>query len=152
MAKIFKSCSEVQELVQKVALETGLTPTVEFEAFSTDKAKDIVKVKRADEIAQIMTNKDTLVGVIIYEEAFSRFDEKSQWLLIKQELDKVSYDFEKEKLSLTTPMITIPLSSYQKYGNIAIQTAEAAILTIQQIEDERKMRKEEQKANKKNKK
>ena len=100
MAKIFKSCSEVQELVQKVALETGLTPTVEFEAFSTDKAKDIVKVKRADEIAQIMTNKDTLVGVIIYEEAFSRFDEKSQWLLIKQELDKVSYDFEKEKLSL----------------------------------------------------
>lgn len=152
MAKIFKASEELQEMVNKVALETGLSTTVEFQAFSTDKGKDVVKIKRADEMAQIITNKENIVGVIIYDEAFYRFDEKTQWLLIKQELDKVSYDFEKEKLSLTTPMITVPLSSYQKYGNPIIQTLEAAILTIQQIEDERKMRKEEQKANKKNKK
>lgn len=151
MANLKKASEETHELVTKIAQEIGLTNTVEFQTFSINKGKEIVKLKRADEIAQINANKEPLVCVIVYEDAFYRLDEKTQYLLIRTELDKVFYDFEKDKLTISTPMISVPLSSYQKYGNPIIQIAESALLTIQQIEDERKALKEMQKANKKKK-
>ena len=151
MANLKKASEETHELVTKIAQEIGLTSTIEFQTFSTNKGKEIVKLKRADEIAQIIINKEPLVGVIVYEDAFYRMDERSQYILIRTELDKVFYDFEKDKLTISTPMISVPLCSYQKYGNSVIQIAESALLTIQQIEDERKMLKETQKANKKKK-
>jgi ribosome-associated protein len=49
---------------------------------------------------------------------------------------------EKDKISLTTPTVSVPLGYYQKFGNIAVQKAELALLTIQQIQDEEKQRKE----------
>lgn len=151
MANLKKASEETNELVIKIAQELSLTNTVEFQTFSTNKGKEIVKLKRADEIAQINANKEPLVCVIVYEDAFYRLDEKTQYLLIRTELDKVFYDFEKDKLTISTPMISVPLSSYQKYGNPIIQITESALLTIQQIEDERKALKEMQKANKKKK-
>ena len=77
-----------------------------------------------------------LVVVIIYEEAFDRVEEKDRWMWIRMALDCVSYDMEKDKISLNTPIVAVPLGYYQKYGNVAVQKAELALLTIQQIQDE----------------
>jgi hypothetical protein len=59
---------------------------------------------------------------------------------------------EKDKISLNTPIVAVPLGYYQKYGNVAVQKAELALLTIQQIQDEEKERKAAEKALKKSKK
>lgn len=144
---------DLEKLVQEVAQEMGLTQMgVEFQALNAKKAKEIVKVSKANEVTEILSDKENLVVVIAYEEAFDRVDEKTRWMWIRMALDCVSYDPEKDKISLSTPTITVPLGFYQKYGNVAVQNAELALLTIQQIQDEEKERKEAEKALKKTRK
>lgn len=141
---------DLEKLVQEVAQEMGLTQMgVEFQALNAKKAKEIVKVSKANEVTEILSDKENLVVVIAYEEAFDRVDEKTCWMWIRMALDCVSYDPEKDKISLSTPTITVPLGFYQKYGNVAVQNAELALLTIQQIQDEERERKEAEKALKK---
>ena len=141
---------DLEKLVQEVAQEMGLTQMgVEFQALNAKKAKEIVKVSKANEVTEILSDKENLVVVIAYEEAFDRVDEKTRWMWIRMALDCVSYDPEKDKISLSTPTITVPLGFYQKYGNVAVQNAELALLTIQQIQDEERERKEAEKALKK---
>lgn len=144
---------DLEKLVQEVAQEMGLTQMgVEFQALNAKKAKEIVKVSKANEVTEILSDKENLVVVIAYEEAFDRVDEKTRWMWIRMALDCVSYDPEKDKISLSTPTITVPLGFYQKYGNVAVQNAELALLTIQQIQDEEKERKEAEKTLKKTRK
>lgn len=153
MAKLTMASPEIEKLVNEVASEMGLTQMgVEFQALNCKKAKEIVKVSKANEVTEILSNRETLVVVIVYEEAFDRVDEKTKWMWIRMALDCVSYDGEKDKVNLTTPTITVPLGFYQKYGNVAVQNAELALLTIQIIQDEEKARKEAEKALKKGKK
>ena len=141
---------DLEKLVQEVAQEMGLTQMgVEFQALNAKKSKEIVKVSKANEVTEILSDKENLVVVIAYEEAFDRVDEKTRWMWIRMALDCVSYDPEKDKISLSTPTITVPLGFYQKYGNVAVQNAELALLTIQQIQEEEKERKEAEKALKK---
>lgn len=150
MAKLTMASPDLEKLVQEVAQEMGLTQMgVEFQALNAKKAKEIVKVSKANEVTEILSDKENLVVVIAYEEAFDRVDEKTRWMWIRMALDCVSYDPEKDKISLSTPTITVPLGFYQKYGNVAVQNAELALLTIQQIQDEEKERKEAEKALKK---
>lgn len=144
---------DTERLVQEVAQEMGLIQMgVEFQALNIKKAKEVVKVQKASEVTEILSDKENLVVVICYEDAFDRVDEKERWMWIRQALDKVSYDPERDKISLTTPMVSVPLGFYQKYGNLALQNAELALLTIQQIEDEVRERKEAEKALKKGRK
>lgn len=144
---------DLEKLVQEVAQEMGLTQMgIEFQALNAKKSKEIVKVSKANEVTEILSDKENLVVVIAYEEAFDRVDEKTRWMWIRMALDCVSYDPEKDKISLSTPTITVPLGFYQKYGNVAVQNAELALLTIQQIQDEERERKEAEKALKKGRK
>ena len=144
MAKMEIASPEIQELVENVAKEMGLTEIgIEFQALNVSRAKEVVKVQKASEVTEILSNKETLIIVIVYEEAFNRVTEKDRWMWIRQALDRISYDMEKDKVSLVTPMVSVPLGFYQKYGNVALENAELALLTIQQIEDEAKQRKAE---------
>lgn len=144
MAKMEIASPEIQGLVENVAKEMGLTEMgIEFQALNVSRAKEVVKVQKASEVTEILSNKETLIIVIVYEEAFNRVTEKDRWMWIRQALDRISYDMEKDKVSLVTPMVSVPLGFYQKYGNVALENAELALLTIQQIEDEAKQRKAE---------
>ena len=93
-----------------------------------------------------------MLAVLVYEEAFDKVEEKDQWMWVRQALARVSYDLEKDKVSLNVPMLSVPLEFYQKYGNIAMQNAELGLLVIQQLQDEERERKEQEKASKKRKK
>ncbi len=144
---------DIEKLVQDVATEMGLVQMgVEFQALNTKKAKEVVKISKASEVTEILSDKENLVVVIVYEEAFDRVEEKDRWMWIRMALDCVSYDMEKDKISLNTPIVAVPLGYYQKYGNLAVQKAELALLTIQQIQDEEKEKKAAEKALRKSKK
>ena len=153
MAKLTMASPDIEKLVQDVATEMGLTQMgVEFQALNTKKAKEVVKISKASEVTEILSDKENLVVVIVYEEAFDRVEDKDKWMWVRMALDCISYDMEKDKISLNTPIVAVPLGYYQKYGNVAVQNAELALLTIQQIQDEEKEKKNAEKALKKSKK
>lgn len=147
MGKLRLASPEVEKLVQDVAQEMGLVQQgLEFQALCTTKAKDIVKVSKAGEVAEVVSDKENLLVVIVYEDAFDIVDEKTRYMWMRMALDSVVYDSEKNKVTLSAPMITMTLGCYQKFGNTATQHAELALHTIQQLEEAEKQRKAEAKA------
>ena len=144
MAKLDIASPDIQKLVQDIANETGLSQFVSFQALNVKKSKEVVKVKKASPETEVLSDKEVIV--LVYEDAFDRVDEATQLMWLRSELSKVSYDSEKDKVVIGVPMISVPLYFYQKFGNVALQNAELAIHTIQQLEDEEKQRKAEAKA------
>lgn len=147
MGKLRLASPEVEKLVQEVAQEMGLVQQgLEFQALCTTKAKDIVKVSKAGEVAEVVSDKENLLVVVVYEDAFDVVDEKTRYMWTRMALDSVVYDSEKNKVTLSVPMLTMTLGCYQKFGNTATQHAELALHTIQQLEEAEKQRKAEAKA------
>jgi outer membrane murein-binding lipoprotein Lpp len=147
MGKLRLASPDVEKLIQDVAQEMGLIQQgLEFQALCTTKAKEIVKVSKAGEVAEVMSDKENLLVVIVYEDAFDVVDEKTRFMWTRMALDSVVYDSEKNKVTLSAPMLTMTLGCYQKFGNVATQHAELALHTIQQLEEAEKQRKAEAKA------
>ena len=159
MAKTLSEASaEYVKLVEDAVSETGLDRMgVDFQVYNLLKTKnEVVRVQRANEIAEILSNREDLVIVSLFEKAFDRVDEKTRRMWIESALTKVSYDSEKEKLVIGgEPAITVPLGMYHKYDKLAVDMAELEQLTLQQIrdeeEEEKARKKEEKKAKKQNK-
>lgn len=152
MAKAETASPDIERIVQEVARELGLTQIgIEIKVLAK-KSKEVVKLKKADEVAEIALKKDKLFGLYVYEEAFDKVDEKEQWMWVRQALSRISYDFEKDKVTTSVPMVSIPLELYQKYGKIAIDNAILGIMTVQGLEMEEKERKAFEKSLKKKRK
>jgi hypothetical protein len=156
MAKTLSEASEdYVKLVEEVVAETGLDRMgVDFQVYNLLKTKnEVVRVQKANEIAEILTNREDLVIVSIFEKAFDKVDAKTQRLWVEAALAKVSYDTEKDKLVIGgEPTLTIPLGMYHKYDKLAVDMAELEQLTLQQIRDEEEEEKERRKSEKKQKK
>ena len=151
MAKTLSSASEEYvKLLKEVVAETRLDKCVDFQAFNLIKAKGrVVKVTKANEVAELLTNREDLVVVGIYEKAFDLVDEQTRRLWLESALSQVSYDYDKGKITIgDEPEITLTLGFYNKYHNKAVELAELELLTLQQIQDQEKEEKERRKAEK----
>ena len=58
------------------------------------------------------------------------------WL--RMAMETVSYDTEKMKINIGSPMITVPLGFAEKYGTEAINSAKLGLYTIAQIAEKKK--------------
>lgn len=153
MSKLSIASPEIDSLVQEVASEMGLSQIgIEFQTFNVRKAKEVVKISKASEITELMSKREDLVIVIVYEAAFDLVDDKTKHMWIRMALEPVSFDSEKDRINIGCPMITVPLSFAEKYKEEAINSAKLGLYTISQLDDMEKQRKEAEKAAKKNKK
>lgn len=146
MAKFYTADEEIQNLVHEVAAELNLEQYMDFEALCVPKAKEIVTVSKASALAEFLSNRDDLILVMVFDEVFSQFDEKTKYMFIRMAMDKISYDSEKDKIVLDCPMITLPVGFYQKYEKVAVDTALLGQMSIAQWEDKKRQEKEEKKA------
>lgn len=148
-----KASEDICNMVIEISNELGLAQMgIDFEVLNTAKSKEVVKIAKANAFTEIITNRDDLVVVVVYETAFDKVDEKTQYMWLRMAMDTISFDSEKNKINLTAPTITVPVGFYEKYKNIAVDNALLAQYTIAQIEDEEKQRKAEAAAQKKAKK
>ena len=94
--------------------------------------------------------KEDLIVISIYERAFDMVDEETKRLWIENAIEPIYYDIEKDKVVIENgPSITVGLGMYHKYKNTIVDKLELAALTLQQIADEEKQKKEQEKAAKK---
>ena len=158
MAKYSQASQEIEELVNEIANELGLINYgVDFQPLCVNKAKEVVKLVKANELAEYASNREDLVFVLCYEEAFDAlgFDEqanKNKYMWIRTEMEKVSYDTEKDKLVIGCPQITIPVGLYEKVKGAVVDAALLGQYTIASIEQKKKEEAEARKALKSKKK
>lgn len=133
---------DIIDSVQSIAIELDLDKYVEFLVFNNKKkSKEIVKIQRANEVAEYASNKDSLICLFVKESAYYRGDEQHRYLWLRQAMEKITYDFENDKVALNAPMLSIPLSCYHKYGENALKNAELGIMVLQQVEQEEQLTK-----------
>ena len=140
MANFTVASEEYNDLVQKVAQEMGLNQDgVEFQTFNVKKSKkEVIKIKRASEIEEILSGTEDTVIVFIYEDAFDRVDDAMRYQWVRMALEPISYDSEKCKVNIGCPMVTVPVGYYEKFKDVAINAALLQQYTLAQIEQERK--------------
>ena len=139
MKKYSEVSNEIDNLVNEISNELGLfNYGVDFQPICVAKAKEVCKVVRANELAEHVSQREELVFVICYEDAFDLVDEKTRYMWLRMAMETVSYDTEKMKIIIGGPTITVPLGFAEKYGNEAIDSAKLSLYTIAQIEDKKK--------------
>ena len=151
MAKyyVFDESEELVKLVDKIAEDLDLATYVDFQVLGTERGKEVVKVVKANDITESITEREDLVAVVIREDAFRLVDDKTKEMWLRLEMDKVSYDSEKDKVTIGAQCVTVPIGMAEKYGDEAINAAKLGVYTLNQIEDERKSRKQSKKKGKK---
>lgn len=161
MSKYSKASEELEKMVNDISMELGLDMYgVDFMPLYIQKSKEVCKVVKANELAEYASNREDLVFVLCYEEAFERtdnmghalVDEKNKYMWLKTEMSKVQFDPEKEKLSIGCPTISVPLSMVEEYGDIAVKSAELGLHVIAQITEKKKEEAQRKKEEKKHKK
>ena len=148
MGKYSKDLSSyLEEKVKNLANEMGLRATgINVTPVRLKKSKkEVGQVLKANDLVELFTGDNSTVAVAIYEDAFDRVDEQTREIWIRSLLSQISYDMDKDKIVITKPELNIPIGLYHKFGNIAVEKAELALLTLQQIADEEKEAKEARK-------
>lgn len=150
--KYYSASEEIEELVNEIANELNLVNYgVDFQPLCVAKAKEPVKIVKANELVEYASNRDDLVFVICYEEAFDALgnDEnakRTKYMWLRTEMDKVSYDTEKDKMVIGCPSFTLPVGVYEKYKGAAVDAALLGQYTIAKIEQDKKEEAERKKA------
>ena len=153
MAKIFETSDDIVEVVKSEFNKTGLESYgVHLKVMSLPKAKDVIKVCRANATTEHLTKTNDLITIFIYEAAFDRLPDDAKEMLTEMALSGVSFDSDKDKIILDTNPIHLILNMRRKYGDDILNKIELATLVIEEIEEEEKERKEAEKEAKKAKK
>lgn len=141
MAKFGEVFEETRDLVDRILGETGLSNFINAEVMSISKQKQVVSVKRAKPETEYLAKKPDSICVYVYEEAFDRLDDEAKELVMRDALNTVSYDSEKDKIVVTPPQITVTLGGRQAYGEKLINALETSVHVIAEIEEEKKAKK-----------
>lgn len=143
MGKLFDSSEYVVEMVSEEVSKVGLESIgITVKTMSLTKAKDIIKVSKANATTEHLAKCDDMVCVYVYEQAFERLDEEAQRKFVEMAISSVSYDSEKDKINIVSHPYLNLFRMCQKYGEEFVNTIEAGYLAIQQIEDEEREEKE----------
>ena len=145
MDKIFETSQDILELAQAKFEDAGLVHTVGLRVLSTNKAKNVLKLSKANAILHGVTKDD--VVLIIYEEAFDRLPDEYKEVLMEGVFSNVSYDADKDKLNVESDIAKEIFRMRRKYQNY-VDMMEASYIIVQEIEDEEKQRKEDEKMRK----
>ena len=153
MGKFSKASDDIQKIVNEISEELKFRQYgLDFEALSVNKAKEVVSISKANQVAEYFSNRDNLILIICFEEAFDKVEEKTKYIWLKMAMDQIVIDYENEKVSIGVPTVNIPLGFLEKYDKVAVDSAKLALYTMAQIEEERKKEKAEKEAQKKAKK
>lgn len=137
--KVLKASDEVVEFVDKIIESTGLKGYISFDILNNESQKALVTATKGSSTSEYYAKASPLVIIYVNENIWFRIDdERMREILVRDAIDGVSYDTEKEKLIVEKPQINISLGAYRKYGESLLKAAETVILAAQQIEEEKK--------------
>lgn len=161
MGNLIEPSEDVIRIVKEISDELGFGAyNIDVQPICAKKMSEVCKVVRANQLAEYVSARDNLIFVLCNEDAFNGTDpmghpladEKTKYMWIRNAMEVISYDSEKDKIILTCPMICVPLGFYEKFKEPTIDAARLGLYTMAQITEMKKDEAEKKKAEKKNKK
>ncbi len=147
MAKFFETSADIVELAEEIFDKTGLNSYgLQLKVMSVGKSKDVVKVSKANPTTEFLTKKEGIIQLQVYEAAFERLDDEARMMFLEMAFSNISYDLDKDKINVDNVPFHQVFRMRAKYGEAFLNKLELGYIIIDQIEEENKARKEEEKA------
>lgn len=147
MAKFFETSADIVELAEEIFEKTSLNSYgLQLKVMSVGKSKDVVKVSKANPTTEFLTKKEGIIQLQVYEAAFERLDDEARIMFLEMAFSNISYDLDKDKINVDNVPFHQVFRMRAKYGETFLNKLELGYIIIDQIEEENKARKEEEKA------
>lgn len=129
---------DVRAVLDEVVEQTNLENFMNIYYYAVSKQKGVIKVSKLNQIGEVVAKKPGTVVITVAEEIFERLDPNQQKMLVEDAINQISYDDEKDKISIEAPAITMTVGGWRKYGADLANAYEMSLLTAQQLEEEKK--------------
>ena len=150
MSKIFKTSNDIVELIENQFAETGLEPYgINLKILSTVKSKELMTVAKESAKTEFLSKSKDLITITVYEALFDRLDDEAKNMLSEMHLSGISYDSEKDKITVDKNPVNLILNMRRKYGDDILNKVELVYMVMQEMIEEEKERKRAEKEAKK---
>ena len=101
MAKYEEPFEETQDFYNAAITAAGLDNKVNITILADNKAKDIFKVNKANELLRFRTGDDIIL--VINEKMFDQLTDEQRLIVVEESIAAIVYDDEKDKLIINKP-------------------------------------------------
>lgn len=129
---------DVRVVLDEVVGQTNLENFMNIYYYAVSRQKTVVKVTKLNPIGEAVSKKPCTAVITVAEEIFERLSPNQQKMLAEDAINQILYDDEKDKITIEAPAITMTLDGWRKYGAELANAYETSLLTVQQLEEEKK--------------
>lgn len=102
------------ETFQEILKSKYIPVDINFQFTAVVKGKKLIDIKKVPENLEDVLGKQ--LQVIVNEEIYDKMDDKSIEIIFEQEIEKISYNMNTGKISLTNPKLAVFPGIVNKYG------------------------------------
>jgi hypothetical protein len=132
MAKYEEPFEDTLELFNEVIDEADLGRVMTITVLTNNRAKDIVKVSKANELLKFRTGDDVII--VLNEKIFEQLPEEQRRIVVEEAIAYISYDFEKDKVVISQPDFMAHSGILRKHTYARIEVVRESVKTLFQAE------------------
>lgn len=114
MAKFEEVFEDTQALFTNFTAQVENLRGVNIKILAQNRLKEIAKVVKANDLVKHMTNEDIII--LLNEQIFEQLEDEQKLMVVEEQIAKIYYDEEKEKLSIVNPDVNTFSLLLRKYG------------------------------------
>jgi hypothetical protein len=101
MAKYEEPFEETQDLYNQLIEQAGLSNFVNITILTNNKAREIFKVNKANELLKYRTGDDIII--VLNEKIFDQLTEEQRTIVAEESLSSIHFDSEKDRIIISKP-------------------------------------------------
>jgi hypothetical protein len=114
MARYEEPFEDTTDLYDKYLEKAGLTTYINVTVLTNNKAKDIYKVNKANELLKYRTGDDIII--VINENVLDRLDDADKEMVIEESISSIHYNTEKDRIEISKPDVVTFSGVLSKHG------------------------------------
>jgi hypothetical protein len=101
MARYEEPFEDTTDLYNKYIEKAGIAQFINITVLTNNKAKDIYKVNKANELLRYRTGDDIII--VINEKVLDKLDEADKEMVIEESISSIHYNLEKDRIEISKP-------------------------------------------------
>jgi hypothetical protein len=114
MARYEEPFEDTTDLYKKHLENAGLTTYINVTVLTNNRAKDIYKVNKANELLKYRTGDDIII--VINENVLDKLDDADKEMVIEESISSIHYNAEKDKIEISKPDVVTFSGVLSKHG------------------------------------
>jgi len=132
MAKYEEPFEETIDLYNQLIEQAGLSNFVNITILANNKAKEIFKVNKANELLKYRTGDDIII--VLNEKIFDQLTEEQRVIVAEESLASIHFDSEKDKIVISKPDVVTFSGILAKYSFDTWNVLKESITTLYNAE------------------